>query len=177
MSGKKELFENVRLHFPKDLPFLHPPTFLAPLCDTAVSHSSDWNVAAEQLSASPLILLGLLALTARFHSTLAAYHPPPSPSRRTDPLITSKYYAAALRARCGRYGRCFPWSAEPGQESSIANARSSRMVNLHGCQRMISCRFRCPHVSSLGTSVRAGSGCGATSTFLGHVYRGPAPGY
>lgn len=51
------------------------------------------------MPASPLVLLALLALTARFHPALVAYHSPPTPSQPTNPLIASEYYALAVRAR------------------------------------------------------------------------------
>jgi len=47
----------------------------------------------------PMLLLGFLTLTARFHPQLVAHHSPPSSTRPSNPLIASEYYAAALRAR------------------------------------------------------------------------------
>jgi hypothetical protein len=49
--------------------------------------------------ASPVLLLGFLALTARFHERLVAHHSPPSANRPSNPLIASQYYAAAAKAR------------------------------------------------------------------------------
>jgi len=49
--------------------------------------------------ASPVLLLGFLALTARFHERLVAHHSPPSVNRPSNPLIASQYYAAAAKAR------------------------------------------------------------------------------
>ncbi|KAH0545541.1 hypothetical protein FGG08_000372 [Glutinoglossum americanum] len=98
-----ELFDIFQLHFSSDLPFLHPPTFLKPLRKTVAMQSSSDTSAAGSNSASsdrpssPIVLLGLLTLTARFHPELAAYHSPPSPNRPTNPLAASEYYAKALR--------------------------------------------------------------------------------
>ncbi|KAH0551142.1 hypothetical protein GP486_007521, partial [Trichoglossum hirsutum] len=99
-----ELFDIFQLHFSSDLPFLHPPTFLKPLRKTVALQSStdvassvgSSSIKAERPS-SPVVLLGLLTLTARFHPELAAYHSPPSPNRPTNPLAASEYYAKALR--------------------------------------------------------------------------------
>lgn len=49
--------------------------------------------------AAPVLLLGFLALTARFHEKLVAHHSPPSGNRPSNPLIASQYYAAAAKAR------------------------------------------------------------------------------
>jgi hypothetical protein len=49
--------------------------------------------------ASPVLLLGFLALTARFHEKLVVHHSPPSANRPSNPLIASQYYAAAAKAR------------------------------------------------------------------------------
>lgn len=48
---------------------------------------------------SPLILLGVLTLTARFHPQLVAYHSPASSSNPSNPSAASEFYATALRIR------------------------------------------------------------------------------
>jgi hypothetical protein len=98
-------FDIFQLHFSSDLPFLHPPTFLKPLRKTvalqssadASSSSAGLNSVRPERPSSPVVLLGLLTLTARFHPELAAYHSPPSPNRPTNPMAASEYYAKALR--------------------------------------------------------------------------------
>jgi Fungal specific transcription factor domain/Fungal Zn(2)-Cys(6) binuclear cluster domain len=48
---------------------------------------------------SPLILLGVLTLTARFHPQLVVYHSPASAGNPSNPSAASEFYASALRAR------------------------------------------------------------------------------
>jgi len=88
---------------------MHAPTFLKPLrqMTSSISHPQDFGVIQQATSppnsllppAHPLLLLGFLTLTARFHPQLVAHHSPPSSTRSSNPLIASEYYAAALRAR------------------------------------------------------------------------------
>ncbi|KKZ60117.1 hypothetical protein EMCG_05142 [[Emmonsia] crescens] len=103
----ESLFELFQLHFSTILPFLHPTTFLAQIRQLSASsaqqegqpsggHSQSPIPASE---ASPLILLGVLALTARFHPQLTHYHSPPSPVAPCNPLVASDFYANALRSR------------------------------------------------------------------------------
>ncbi|OJD12459.1 hypothetical protein AJ78_06955 [Emergomyces pasteurianus Ep9510] len=103
----ENLFELFQLHFSTILPFLHPTTFLTQIRQLSAGsaqhdgqpcgdHSQSPVPAAE---ASPLILLGVLALTARFHSQLTHYHSPPSPVAPCNPLVASDFYANALRSR------------------------------------------------------------------------------
>ncbi|EED22139.1 C6 transcription factor, putative [Talaromyces stipitatus ATCC 10500] len=47
----------------------------------------------------PLILLGVLTLTARFHPQLVAYHSPASSGNPSNPSAASEFYASALRSR------------------------------------------------------------------------------
>lgn len=76
-------------------------------------------------STSPLLLLGILALTARFHPAIAAQHSPATPNRPTNPLVASEYYAAALRARiAGPDGEAL---ARP----SIERIQAMLMLGLH----------------------------------------------
>ncbi|KAI9848047.1 MAG: hypothetical protein M1837_001149 [Sclerophora amabilis] len=102
-----ELFEIFQLHFSTDLPFFHAPTFLKPL-RKSISGPTDFSPTSlgssssvSQPQASPLLLLGLLSLTARFHPQLSAHHSPPSSNRPTNPSVASEYYASALRTRMG----------------------------------------------------------------------------
>lgn len=75
--------------------------------------------------ASPLLLLGILALTARFHPAIAAHHSPATSNQPTNPLVASEYYAAALRARiAGVDGEAF---ARP----SIERIQAMLMLGLH----------------------------------------------
>ncbi|KAI9728019.1 MAG: hypothetical protein M1834_007833 [Cirrosporium novae-zelandiae] len=93
-----ELWEYFQLHFSTELSFLHPPTFRADLRDT-VEGREDAHADRKRSSpkqTSPLILLGILTLCARFHPSLVAYFSPPGLS---TPLKASQYYADALRAR------------------------------------------------------------------------------
>lgn len=103
------LFDLFQLHYATMLPFLHPTTFLAqirqlhsqngqldPRTNGNGSHSQS---PAPRGEASPVILLGILTLTARFHTQLIQYHSPSSPSNPSNPLAASEYYASFLRAR------------------------------------------------------------------------------
>ena len=121
-------FDIFQLHFSTDLPFLHPPTFLKPLRHPGVTQpkveSSD-EQSSPQPPASPILLLALLTLTARFHAELAIHHSPPSPARPTDPLAASEYYAAALRMiMAGESGEHF---AQPSME----RIQALLMLGLH----------------------------------------------
>lgn len=100
----QEVFDLFQLHFATDLPFLHGPTFLAPLCGAAAKISSavmrptPEAEEAEMLPGYEMLLLGLLALTARFHPGLITYHSSISRSKTIDPVVASEYYATVLRA-------------------------------------------------------------------------------
>ncbi|MCJ1415981.1 hypothetical protein MMC32_002316 [Xylographa parallela] len=99
----QEVFDLFQLHFATDLPFLHGPTFLGPLCGAAsstsivVTRSAPEPEEPEKLPGYEMLLLGLLALTARFHPGLIAYHSTASQDKATDPVAASEYYATALR--------------------------------------------------------------------------------
>lgn len=103
----QEVFELFQLHFSTDLPFLHGPTFLNPVRGAAASLSVPISSVPDQqdpetrLPGLEMLLLGLLALTARFHPRLVAYHSSNSPKHSTDPITASEYYATALRAMLG----------------------------------------------------------------------------
>ena len=101
---------------------------------SSVSHPQDFGAAAQQGTsppnpllppAHPLLLLGFLTLTARFHPQLVAHHSPPSSTRPSNPLIASEYYAAALRARMtGTAG-------EGLGHPQLARAQALAMIAMH----------------------------------------------
>jgi hypothetical protein len=101
------VFELFQLHFSTILPFLHPTTFLSQIRQLSASQQDGQQTGEKNSSqspvpkaeASPLILLGVLALTARFHPQLVAFHSPPSPMGPSNPIVASEFYATALRAR------------------------------------------------------------------------------
>lgn len=69
-----------------------------------MNRPNDFNASIETIpnpmpEAAPMVLLGMLALTAKYCPRLVAHHSPPSATRASNPLIASEYYAAALRAR------------------------------------------------------------------------------
>ncbi|KAF2808477.1 uncharacterized protein BDZ99DRAFT_56634 [Mytilinidion resinicola] len=98
-----ELFEIFQQHYSTDLPFLHPPTFLKPLRQSALQ--SPPTDAQAIPPASPLLLLAFLALTSRFHPTLVAHHSPATSSRPSNPLVAAEYYSVAAKSRlAGAYG-------------------------------------------------------------------------
>ncbi|KAF2496140.1 hypothetical protein BU16DRAFT_560977 [Lophium mytilinum] len=98
-----ELFEIFQQHFSTDLPFLHPPTFLRPLRQSALQ--SPPTDAPATPPASPLLLLAFLALTSRFHPTLVAHHSPATSSRPSNPMVAAEYYSVAAKSRlAGHYG-------------------------------------------------------------------------
>lgn len=102
------VFDIFQSHFATLLPFLHPATFLgqirqlstptAPPAAAADGQDSMRSPGARIDPSSSLIPLGVLALTARFHPPLVAYHSPASPGH-SNPLAASEYYATALRGR------------------------------------------------------------------------------
>ncbi|TPX26364.1 hypothetical protein DIZ76_011826 [Coccidioides immitis] len=101
----ESLFDLFQLHFSATLPFLHPTTFLSQIrqfstnpaqTDTASRQSQS---PAPRAELSPLVLLGVLTLTARFHPQLIQHHSPSSTAHPSDPLVASESYANALRAR------------------------------------------------------------------------------
>lgn len=95
------VFDLFQAHFATILPFLHPATFLNYIRQLSSPQSATEN-ADQPLSKSahcPLIPLGVLALTARFHPSLVAYHSPSSPGNPSTPWAASEFYATALRSR------------------------------------------------------------------------------
>lgn len=107
----ESLFETFQLNFSTTLPFLHPTTFLArirqipSLASNQTAHTDGQQPKEHsqspppQSEISPLILLGVLTLTARFHPQLVQYHSPSSAAAQSIPLVASEFYANALRAK------------------------------------------------------------------------------
>lgn len=103
------VFDLFQSHFATHLPFLHPATFLGqirqlstPAPPTPIQvegQEAVRNVASKADPSSSLIPLGVLALTARFHPPLVAFHSPASPGHSSNPLAASEFYATALRSR------------------------------------------------------------------------------
>ena len=103
------VFDLFQSHFATHLPFLHPATFLGqirqlstPAPPTPVQidgQEAVRNSTSKADLSSSLIPLGVLTLTARFHSPLVAFHSPPSPGHPSNPLTASEFYATALRSR------------------------------------------------------------------------------
>ncbi|KAL7270344.1 hypothetical protein RUND412_006955 [Rhizina undulata] len=95
-----QIFETFQLHYMPTLPFLHPPTFrerlrtISNLGSGATSSSSATPPAPDD-GYSQLLLLGLLALTARHIPALVSYHSPGLAS----PAAVSDFYASALKYR------------------------------------------------------------------------------
>ena len=99
-------FDLFQSHFATLLPFLHPATFLSqirqlssPPAAPVDGQDAMRNPGSKMDPSSSLIPLGVLALTARFHPPLVAYHSPASPGHPSNPLAASDFYAAALRSR------------------------------------------------------------------------------
>ncbi|KAL4927004.1 putative C6 transcription factor [Aspergillus undulatus] len=102
-----DLFQS---HYATLLPFLHPPSFMNQIRQLSGNQSSPSTVPNPQepprdqnsnpsTLPNPLIPLGVLALTARFHPQLAAYHSPSSPGNPPNPIIAAEFYATVLRSR------------------------------------------------------------------------------
>ena len=103
-----QLFDIYRLHFATELPFLHLATLKEKLGSRFRAKPSD---ASPEIN---LVLLGVLTLTARFHSTLVSYVTAPRnspamsgmPKARpsgpaSDASIASEYYADVLTKALG----------------------------------------------------------------------------
>ncbi|KAL3467396.1 fungal-specific transcription factor domain-containing protein [Aspergillus heterothallicus] len=117
------VFDLFQSHFATLLPFLHPASFMGqirqlsgnqtspattnPTNNVSTMNSNSQDPSRDQIPHSsppkadpnPLIPLGVLALTARFHPQLVAYHSPSSPGNPSNPALASEYYATALRSR------------------------------------------------------------------------------
>ena len=98
----QELFQH---HFGTDLPFFHTPSFLprlrsatASLTDSAISDAPD-KTAREATPGWEMLLLGILALTARFHPGLVHHHcSGTGGGKDRNEVYASEYYAVALRS-------------------------------------------------------------------------------
>ncbi|CZT42338.1 related to general repressor of transcription [Rhynchosporium secalis] len=90
-----ELYEIFKLHFSTEMPFLHPPTFRNRMRQAA--YPRDPSITTADLEDGRVLLLGVLALTARFHPGLVAHFSPNS----EDPLAVSEHYASLLAAAFG----------------------------------------------------------------------------
>lgn len=89
------------------LPFLDSTILKSQAGQLSASHSDAQSNHSEpnpqspppRPQLSPLILLGVLALTARFHPQLVAYHSPATAGNPPNPSAASEFYASALRTR------------------------------------------------------------------------------
>lgn len=86
-----ELFDLFKLHFSTEMPFLHPFTFRQKL--RLAAYPRDQAIIPEP---DRLLLLGVLALTARFHPALVSHH-----SDQGHPMAASEIYAKALASAVG----------------------------------------------------------------------------
>ena len=116
----EELFKIFEDHYSADLPFLHSPTFKAPLYRVSFESS-----ASTRPRGSDVFLLAFLALTARFHHGLTKHHavgisnPPPG-----DPLRASEYYAAAALAHMSTW-----WTED--EYCDLERTQAMLMLGLH----------------------------------------------
>ncbi|EME78957.1 serine threonine kinase fungal-specific transcription factor [Pseudocercospora fijiensis CIRAD86] len=128
----QELFDIFQIHYSADLPFLHPPTFLKPLRQSALQPAPPTpagNTPTDSAStarppASTEFLLAFLALTARFHPKLVQHHSPPTANRASNPLIASEYYAAAANERLASI-----WT--DNRNHDIERTQAALMLGLH----------------------------------------------
>jgi len=101
----EDVFDLFQSHFATLLPFLHPATFLGQIrqlstpAPVSIDGQEPVRTAPKSDQSTSLIPLGVLALTARFHPPLVAYHSPSSPGHSSNPLAASDFYATALRSR------------------------------------------------------------------------------
>ena len=103
-----EVFELFQRHFGTDLPFLHAPTFLPPLQTAAGNPGNPFasdrshfrDDSADMMPSCEMLLLGILTLTARFHSGLVGTHCAGAGEGGKDkpPVYASELYATALRS-------------------------------------------------------------------------------
>ncbi|KAI5801885.1 fungal-specific transcription factor domain-containing protein [Pyronema domesticum] len=91
------IFEAFQLHHSPMLPFLHPPTFLNRLraSSNKPGQPSTGNSPPPEKPHSPLLLLGMLALTARHVPQVLDHYRPAF----TAPVQVSEFYASALKWR------------------------------------------------------------------------------
>ncbi|CAK7228502.1 hypothetical protein SCUCBS95973_006902 [Sporothrix curviconia] len=98
-----EIFDIYHLHFSTELPFIHMPTLKEKMGDKMRARRSD---------ATNLVLLGILTLTARFHSDLGKYtasfiangsNTRISNTTKPDPWAASEYFADTLTKALGPF--------------------------------------------------------------------------
>lgn len=181
-------FELFQTHYSTDLPFIHPPTFLKPLRQ-ASSHGLNPFTVEQPTSvhppASTEFLLAFLALTARFHSKLIAYHSPHSASRPSNPMVASEFYASAAStqvrtingARFGTYDlettqamlmlAMHEWGMDRGAQAWVylgLAIRSTQAMGLHYEQDLDDSPFaRCVPIQTTGRLSIADSGRGSVN--------------
>ncbi|KAF3930440.1 hypothetical protein ABW20_dc0104445 [Dactylellina cionopaga] len=126
------IYDLLTMHYPH-LPILHRPTFLRPLTeaptDTEVTHiatpPANSTSATPPPSPSPLVLLAVLALTARFSTQLIKHH-------NTTAINTSEYYATALKSRLMTLN---PSASDPDDDGfltpTVAKVQSLIMLAVH----------------------------------------------
>lgn len=98
--------------------------------------------------ASDEFLLAFLALTARFHPILVAFHSSASPDRVSSPQLASRFYASAAAARIGEASTIctlertqtllmlglYEWGAQHGSKAWIYVGLAIRMAQSLGLQ-------------------------------------------
>ncbi|KAI5795651.1 fungal-specific transcription factor domain-containing protein [Geopyxis carbonaria] len=90
----KMIFDAYQLHHSPMLPFLHPPTFMNRL-RASIQVPSGGSPPAPEKPHSPLVLLGILALTSRHIQPLVSR----LVSALATPIAVSEFYASALKYR------------------------------------------------------------------------------
>lgn len=101
------LSKSFQTQFATILPFIDSTTLKnqagqlsVPQSDAQSNHSEHHpHSPPPRTQLPPLILLGVLTLTARFHPQLVAYHSPASSGNPSNPSAASEFYASALRSR------------------------------------------------------------------------------
>lgn len=120
----ESLFELFQVHYSTLLPFLHPTTFLTELrasCGASGKHAANDRAAKE--GPSPLVLLGVLTLVARFDSQLINHHAS-NASKSDAPLAASDFYASALRSRLSLL-------ENPNSQPELDQVQGLLMLSLH----------------------------------------------
>lgn len=100
-----ELYDIFKLHFLTEMPFLHPPSFRNRMRQAAFPR--DPTAPCTDTQESKLLLLGVLTLTARFHTDLVAHHSPTG-----DPIAASGFYSSALETALQKDGNLSKTSLE-----------------------------------------------------------------
>lgn len=128
-----QIFDIYRLHFATELPFLHLATLKEKMGSKFRAKQSDTSPAIN------LVLLGILTLTARFHSTLVSYVTTPrtaAPAQSGGPHklqpvkpgqdghAASEYYAEVLTKALGPLRICM-------SEASVERVQAFLMLGLY----------------------------------------------